>query len=146
MRTRALVMLPGAIMLAATLAVPVVAHAATVDGCPQSDWCEYASKLSYYGGVVLDSFSVGKPVPVGVYDVGVQVPYGVADSSADYTSEGRFVAEEPGVLCVYVPRAKDEQSPGTTEVLPDYRFDAVAYGTSQSAVDSTFAVQVEDCN
>ena len=48
-------------------------------------------------------------------------------------------------LSVYVPHAKFEQNPGTAETVND-RFDAVAYGTSQSAVDSAFSVQVEDCN
>jgi hypothetical protein len=145
MRTRTLVMLP-AIVLTATLAVPAVAHAATVDGCPKGDWCDYASKLSYYGGIVMDSFSLGKPVPVGVYDTGAQGVYAVADSSTEYTSEGHFVAEIPGVLCEYVPHAKDEQNPGTTQVVTVDHFHAVAYGTSQSAVDSTSVVPVTDCN
>jgi hypothetical protein len=134
----------GALALGGVTAATATAQAQPAEhGCPAGDNCIYNSQTAYNAGKpsqALKVTAVYLGFPVTIVDTDVN------NTDPQYTSEGNFVLQIPGVLCVYVPDTSDEQAPGTTEDHADgASVDAMASGNTAAQADAIAVVALSDC-
>lgn len=152
MRTRRLtaVFAFAAALAFAGFVVPA-AHASTSPkkGCPANKTCGYATNAAFNNNEptrVFDNY--GASLEYLYYGGGGgTMLYWVNNSDApEYSSEGSFLLEIPGVLCVYLPDPNDEQAPDTTEQITDgVQTTVIALGPTAASVDSPVEVGLADC-
>ncbi|QIS21394.1 hypothetical protein [Nocardia terpenica] len=151
--------LAAATMLAAAAPANATPGMPPVHGCPGGDTCGYPTE---------SDFTNNRPVTVcpGIYCPyqcpGPQCPYSghpdvfpipvnndvaiVNNTDPLWTSEGDFVLEIPGVLCVYVPGQNDVQAPDTIENPTDRaRQNAIAVGQTRADVTAITVVALSNC-
>lgn len=131
------------------VAMATAAHAqGTQDGCAGGNEC------FNNGGLVITAQSIGRATSPGgfqeadgILGIGpVDLTEAVNNTDPWYSSEGNFVLQVPGVLCVYVPDSSDEQAPGTVEDPADgASVDAVQFGQTAAEADAIAVVALSSC-
>ena len=136
--------------LLAFAAVPSIAQADTagpaIHGCLSTDVCEYSTSAAFDNNAP-DVVEPAKASGRTSLPTTTAPSYVVNNSDPAYTSEGNYVLEVPGVLCVYVPDTADEQAAGQAEHTTDGQgVGVVQFGQTAAAADAVTVAALSSCS
>ncbi|WP_225726965.1 MULTISPECIES: hypothetical protein [unclassified Nocardia] len=127
---------------AAISAAPASAQAGSVHGCPSGYACIYPSQAAYNNNAPIDRVLQPTTIPRMYHSVAMLIPDALVNNTDPFwTSEGKSVADIPGVLCTVQVDLNDVQAPDTTEDPADgASVDVMLFGPTREDVSGLAGV------